>query len=99
MMIKTTPDELGVPSFDIEQEAYKFSASNGLGRAGVRMFYSSFLKLGKNASLVEVRKYALELHDASKAITDRITKTQEATHKVIDEKDIDEKYSTPWNDR
>jgi hypothetical protein len=100
--IKTTPDEIGVPSFDIEQEAYKFATANGLGNAGVRIFYNTLKRLGKNASLVDVRKESLRVYAESKVDTEVITKTKDKVNSLTqgpDPVEIDEKYATDWRDR
>jgi hypothetical protein len=73
--IKTTTDEIGVPSFDIEQEAYKFATINGLGNAGVRLFYATLDRLGKKASLDDIRKEALRAYEISRCETEEIRNT------------------------
>jgi hypothetical protein len=83
-LIKRTMDEIGVPSYDIEQEAYKFATSNGLGNAGVKIFLATAARF-KGAHLQRVRQEALAAYEMSTKPTDRIERnTQEATHKIID---------------
>lgn len=64
--------EIHYAPYDVEDEAYKFATSNGLGNAGVAMFKSAHTSMGFNAPLTLVRLEALRRYDESKKETEII---------------------------
>jgi hypothetical protein len=95
--IKTTPPELGVPSFDIE-------LGEDAGNPGIKS--STMFKLAKRVAKLRglsfdqqvklLEDMAIEAMKESMLETDRIERTaQEATHKIIDGAHLFQGYEPP----
>jgi aldehyde:ferredoxin oxidoreductase len=105
--IKTTPPELGVPSHDIEwhDEAKVLAATTynpGVPDAVFRKLAEKVVSELRTLNSKQWRTHLVWLAERymEQPATEKVEKkTQEATHRIIDEKEIDEKYNTPWNDR
>jgi hypothetical protein len=99
-MIKDTPDELGIPSFDIEAANVMCEIATNPGISHREMFKLALVITRDHFDKpVSVRSRLLENEAKrflSKKETDRIeATTQEATHKIIDGAHLFQGYDAP----
>lgn len=101
MMIKNTPDELGIPKFDIEAANSLCDEATNPGlkprvmlKLAIRVVQDNWDKTF-DERLAILEDMAQESIDASKADTEVIENTKEATHKIIDGAHLFTGYEAP----